>query len=96
MYYGKSMAKAMRRSSFVLTSLLSFTGLAQEPKTSDSRALVYVYRYKQAMGMAIRPSIYCDNAEAARMQNGRYLELALKSGKHEFRSNDKQSESNWT
>jgi hypothetical protein len=90
-YFGKSMRKASGRSLFVLVVLLAFAGLAQDLKTSDTRALVYVYRYKQALGMAIRPSIYCDDAEVARMQNGRYLELALRPGTHAFRSNDKQS-----
>jgi len=55
----------MPRSLSVLMFLLSFTGVAQELKTSDTRARVYVYRYKQAIGMAIRPSIYCDDAEVA-------------------------------
>jgi hypothetical protein len=63
----------------------------QEAKSSDSHSLVYVYRYKQVYGMAIRPSFYCDDKEIARLQNGRYMALDLKPGKHEFRSNDKQS-----
>jgi hypothetical protein len=43
------------------------------------------------MRMTIRPSFYCDEKEVARVQNGRYLVLSLKLGRHEFRSNDKQS-----
>jgi hypothetical protein len=64
---------------------------AQDAKSSDTPSIVYVYRYKQAYGMAIRPSIFCDDKEIGRLQNGRYLALGLKPGKHQFRSNDKQS-----
>ena len=65
--------------------------VAQDAKSSDKLSLVYVYRYKQAYGMAIRPSIYCDDKETARLQSGRYLALGLKPGKHQFRSIDQQS-----
>src|SRR5260370_31723506 len=82
--------------------IFCFTGLAaiaQEPtadsqKTTDakpSKATVYVYRYKQFVGGALAPSVYCDETELARMQNGRYFTVKLDPGKHNFRSNDKQS-----
>src|SRR5205807_1244610 len=81
---------------------MCFTGLAaiaQEPaadsqKTTDakpSKATVYVYRYKQFVGGALAPSVYCDETELARMENGRYFTAKLDPGKHNFRSNDKQS-----
>jgi hypothetical protein len=82
--------------------IFCFTGLAaiaQEPvadsqKTTDakaSKATVYVYRYKQFVGAALAPSVYCDETELARMENGRYFTVKLDPGKHNFRSNDKQS-----
>src|SRR5258707_10815766 len=82
--------------------IFCFTGLAaiaQEPtadsqKTTDakpSKATVYVYRYKQFVGGALAPSVYCDETELARMENGRYFTVTLDPGKHNFRSNDKQS-----
>ena len=82
--------------------IICFTGLAaiaQEPtadsqKTIDakaSKATVYVYRYKQFVGSALAPSVYCDETELARMENGRYFTVKLDPGKHSFRSNDKQS-----
>src|SRR3979411_1779178 len=82
--------------------IFCFTGLAaiaQEPaadsqKTTDaktSKATVYVYRYKQFVGGALSPSVYCDETELARMENGRYFTVKLDAGKHNFRSNDKQS-----
>jgi hypothetical protein len=87
--------------------IFCFTGLAaiaQEPaadsqktndakasKAADSKATVYVYRYKQFVGGALAPSVYCDETELARMENGRYFTVKLDPGKHNFRSNDKQS-----
>jgi hypothetical protein len=88
----ESMKKSAPYASLALVSLASSMAIAaQDAKSSDTPSLVYVYRYKQVYGMAIRPSIYCDDKEIARLQNGRYLALALKPGKHGFRSNDKQS-----
>ena len=63
---------------------------ATTPATQD-KASVYVYRYKQYVGSALSPSVYCDEAELARMENGRYFTIKLSPGKHAFRSNDKQS-----
>ena len=52
---------------------------------------VFFYRYKQFTGSALLPSVYCDEVELARMENGRYFVVALPPGKHVFHSNDKQS-----
>jgi hypothetical protein len=57
----------------------------------SSKATVYVYRYKQFVGSALAPSIYCDGTELARMENGRYFTASVAPGKHSFTSNDKQS-----
>jgi hypothetical protein len=70
---------------FLLCLPLACDGLAAEP------ARVFVYRYKQFVGSAISPSFYCDEVQLARMENGRYFVVTLPPGKHEFRSNDKQS-----
>ena len=75
--------------------IFCFTGLfAIAQKTTDakpSQASVYVYRYKQFAGSALAPSVFCDETELARMENGRYFTVKLDPGKHTFRSNDKQS-----
>jgi hypothetical protein len=55
------------------------------------KATIYFYRYKQYAGSALSPSVYCDEAQLARMENGRYFTVKLDPGKHTFRSNDKQS-----
>lgn len=59
--------------------------------SSDASATVYFYRYKQYVGSALSPSVYCDEGELARMENGRYFVAKVAPGKHAFRSNDKQS-----
>jgi Protein of unknown function (DUF2846) len=58
---------------------------------SSSKAIVYVYRYKQFVGAALAPSVYCDDVQLARMENGRYFAATVDAGKHIFRSNDEQS-----
>lgn len=58
---------------------------------SNSEATVYVYRYKQFVGKALSPSVYCDENELARMENGRFFVVKLPAGTHVFRSNDKQA-----
>lgn len=60
-------------------------------KPEATTATVYFYRYKQFVGSALEPSVYCDEVQLARMDNGRYFSVALAPGKHAFRSNDKQS-----
>ena len=67
---------------------------ADSPKSTDAKptkATVYVYRYKQFVGSALAPSVFCDETELARAENGRYFTVRLDPGKHSFRSNDKQS-----
>ena len=62
-----------------------------EPPKDDAKATVYIYRYKQFQGSALSPSVYCDDTELARMENGRFFVAKFAPGKHAFRSNDKQS-----
>lgn len=87
------------RAARILIATILFTSLfaiAEEPASpqtepGQSKATLYVYRYKQFVGKALSPSVYCDEAELARMVNGRYFTVKLDPGKHSFRSNDKQS-----
>ncbi len=58
---------------------------------SDTKATVYVYRYKQFTGSALAPSVFCDESQLARMENGRYFTVRVSPGKHVFHSNDKQA-----
>jgi hypothetical protein len=80
----------------LLSSLLAFaqesaTTAPQTVETKPAKATVYVYRYKQFVGSALAPSVYCDEAQLARMDNGRYFAAKIDPGKHTFRSNDPQS-----
>jgi hypothetical protein len=45
-------------------------------------AIVYIYRPSKMMGKALEPSVFVDDIELARMDNGRYFALKLKPGKH--------------
>jgi hypothetical protein len=79
-------------------TLLSVFSFAQEPASttpasdkSDTKATVYIYRYKQFTGSALAPSVFCDEVELAKMENGRYFTVRMDPGKHVFHSNDKQA-----
>lgn len=63
----------------------------QATSSNDAAATVYFYRYKEFVGSALAPSVYCDDGELARMENGRFFVAKFTPGKHAFRSNDKQS-----
>lgn len=76
---------------FAATSVLAPALAPAQTTLPESGGTVYIYRYKQFIGMAIKPSVYCDDVEAARMQNGRYFALRLPPGEHQLRSNDTQS-----
>lgn len=49
---------------------------------NSSEAIVYIYRPSKMMGKALEPSVFVDDIELARMDNGRYFALKLKPGKH--------------
>lgn len=55
----------------------------ENPTTSNAAdAIVYIYRPSKMMGKALEPSVFVDDIELARMDNGRYFALKLKPGKH--------------
>ena len=59
---------------------------------AEAKAVVYVYRNRNSSGPPPNsPSVFCDEQELARMQNGRYFSVFLDPGKHSFRSTDGQS-----
>lgn len=61
------------------------------PVAPSDKATVYVYRYKKYVGSALEPSVYCDEVQLARMDNGRFFVMHLSPGKHTFRSTDRQT-----
>lgn len=83
----------MLRSAFVLLLLQVLFGVTAlaHPQDASSTAKIYFYRYKQYQGSALKPSIYCDGKEIARMQNGRFFEIDMPVGEHTCYANDKQA-----
>src|SRR5215216_959968 len=62
-----------------------------ESKSSDeAKASIYFYRIKQFAGSALEPSVYCDDKELARLDNGRYFRVSLDPEKHTCSMGDKQ------
>lgn len=53
-------------------------------------ATVYIYRPNKLFGKALEPSVFCDGVELARMDNGRYLTLKLKPGRHTIHMTDEK------
>lgn len=62
-----------------------------EPEKPRDSGLIYFYRIKQYTGSALEPSVYCDDKELARMDNGRYFGVTLEPGKHICSMGDKQT-----
>jgi Protein of unknown function (DUF2846) len=61
------------------------------PASDSNKGRIYFYRIKQYAGSALEPSVYCDDKELARMDNGRYFAVDLEPGKHTCRMGDKQT-----
>jgi hypothetical protein len=65
---------------------------AETPATTKTaKGRIYFYRIKQYAGSALEPSVYCDEKELARMDNGRYFAVDLEPGEHTCRMGDKQT-----
>ena len=70
----------------------SSVGNAGAQQAEDApKATVYIYRYKQFIGSRAKPSVYCDETQLAKIENGRFFVAKLDPGVHTFRANDKQS-----
>ena len=55
---------------------------------SSEDATVFIYRPNKWGGRALEPSVFVDETELARMDNGRYFAIKLKPGKHIIRMTD--------
>lgn len=62
---------------------------AAQPAAPDAQATLIVFREKHFQGSALKPSIYVDGQEVARLKNGSYYSLPIKTGKHELASSAK-------
>jgi hypothetical protein len=61
-----------------------------ENQSAEEMATVYIYRPGKLVGKALEPSVFCDGVELARMDNGRFLMLRLKPGRHTVHMTDKK------
>ena len=63
--------------------------VVMEPTAAGSEeATVFIYRPNKWPGRALKPSVFVDETELARMDNGRYFAVKLKPGKHIIRMTD--------
>jgi Protein of unknown function (DUF2846) len=62
--------------------------VAEATAASSEEATVFIYRPSKYVGKALEPSVFVDETELARMDNGRYFALKLKPGKHIIRMTD--------
>lgn len=60
----------------------------EQGKSKESMAVVLISRLKDFGTRNYRPSVYVDDTELARAQNGRYLVARVGAGKHTFRAED--------
>lgn len=77
-------AKRFRTEGSTLTAVVDPTANA----ASYEEATVYIYRPKKMVGGALEPSVFVDDIELARMDNGRYFAIKVKPGKHLIRLTD--------
>lgn len=63
---------------------------ADDANKNEEPVTVYIYRPKKIVGSGLDPSVFCDGVELGRMDNGRFIVLKLKPGKHLVHMTDKQ------
>jgi hypothetical protein len=63
---------------------------SQAPSGADDCLIVF-FRPMRFVGSALKPSVYVDGQQIARLDNGRYFSLRVSSGKHQITSSMKQS-----
>jgi hypothetical protein len=66
---------------------------ADEPAAATPTAktgILYFYRQKRIMGMALRPSVFVDGAEVACIGSGRYMKVAVSPGDHAVYADEKK------
>lgn len=61
---------------------------AEAAPENSEEATVYIYRPNKMVGGALEPSVFVDDTELARMDNGRYFAFKVKPGKHIVRMTD--------
>ena len=62
---------------------------AESTKNTTADSTIVFYRPKRFVGSGLTPSIYIDEVEIARLDNGRYFTVKLPAGKHKLQSSMK-------
>lgn len=82
----------MKRIPVVVLSLLAFSPalFAQQPaQPASSNTAVVFFRESHYVGKALKPSVYVDGKQVARLENGRWFSMSIAPGKHEVSSSAK-------
>jgi hypothetical protein len=80
----------MKKLIYLPLVFLSVTALAQDQK-QVSTATLCVYRPHRYVGAALKPSVYVDDIDVARLHNGDAVQVNLSPGSHKVYSNDKST-----
>lgn len=80
----------MKRIVLVL-SLLTFSPVffAQQPAPPATGTNIVFFREGHYVGRALKPSVYVDGKQVARLENGRWFSMPIAPGKHEVSSSAK-------
>ena len=74
----------------LILMLLSANVFAQDPvPTTENKpgvATIYVYRFRDAYAMVLKPSVFCDGKQLLRVRNGRYAKFEVPAGSHNVTS----------
>lgn len=82
----------MKRIAVVVLSLLTFSPmlLAQQPaQPANSSTSITFFREGHYVGHVLKPSVYVDGKQVARLENGRWFSIPVAPGKHEVSSSAK-------
>ena len=63
-------------------------GVIETTAANSEAATVFIYRPNKWAGRALEPSVFVDETELARMDNGRYFAIKVPPGKHIIRMTD--------
>lgn len=64
---------------------------ASQPASSADDCLIVFFRPQRFVGSALKPPVYVDGQQIARLENGRYFSLRMSPGKHQITSSMKHS-----
>lgn len=78
----------MRKLSFLALAFALFCPIAhtQHAAATPATATIVFYRLREAYGALLKPSIFCDQKQVARMRNGRFFSITVPVGSHTITS----------